>query len=357
MFERLDSRPDVLTEVLKTVQLSSVLSARATLGAPWSLHFGPVDRRAGFHVIVAGTCAASLDDPAGGTAQLGSGDVVVFPHGSGHRLSTAGWPPHQPPAEFADVVAGLRPGEPLARDIGGGGERTTVLCGSYAFAVASTTPLLHGLPEMIRLPAAAIAGSPLAAAAALLAAEADSPGSGTGVVVDRLVDLLFVYALRSWLATQATPAARAWIGALHDDVIGPALRAVHADPGHPWTVAALADQAGLSRAAFARRFHAAVGEAPLTYVRRWRMTLASERLSRGDRIAVVARLVGYENEFAFAKAFKRVRGVAPGHLRHGAETGRPVTARILPLGPPEELDRPKRKIAGQTSLDRQGAPR
>src|ERR1700761_3840839 len=95
MFERLDSRPDVLTEVLKTVQLSSVLSALATLGAPWSLHFGPVDRRAGFHVIVDGTCTASLDDPGSGTVLLGAGDVVVFPHGSGHRLTAPGWPPHE----------------------------------------------------------------------------------------------------------------------------------------------------------------------------------------------------------------------------------------------------------------------
>jgi AraC-like DNA-binding protein len=321
MFERLDSRPDVLTEVLKTVQLSSVLSARATLGAPWALHFGPVDRRAGFHIIADGTCDARLDGRASAAVQLGAGDVVVFPHGSGHQLATAGWPPRQRPPEFGDIVAGLRPGEPLTGDVGGGGAGTTVLCGSYAFAAASTTPLLHGLPEMIHLPAAAIAGTPLAAAVTLLAAEAEQSGSGTGVVVDRLVDLLFVYALRSWLATQATratPAACAWIGALHDDAIGPALRAVHADPGHPWTVAALADRAGLSRAAFARRFRATVGEAPLSYVRRWRMTLASERLARGDRIATVAHQVGYENEFAFAKAFKRVRGVAPGHLRHPA---------------------------------------
>jgi AraC-like DNA-binding protein len=327
MFERLDSRPDVLTDVLNTVQLSSVLSARATLGAPWSLHFAPVDRRAGFHVIVDGACAASLDDPGSGAVQLGAGDVVVFPHGSGHRLWTAGWPPHQRPPEFADLVAGLRPGEPIAGGAGGSGARTTVLCGSYAFAAASGTPLLHGLPEMIHRPAAAIAGSPLAGAAALLAAEAGQSGPGTGVVVDRLVDLLFVYALRSWMATQTSPASCAWVGALHDDFVGPALRAVHADPGHPWTVAALAGRAGLSRAAFARRFQAAVGEAPLSYVRQWRMTVASERLARGDRIAAVASLVGYENEFAFAKAFKRVRGVAPGQLRHqaGRETNRGET--------------------------------
>jgi hypothetical protein len=184
MFERLDSRPDVLTEVLNTVQLSSVLSARATLGTPWALHFAPVDRRAGFHVIADGTCAARLDGPLTAAVQLGPGDVVVFPHGSGHELTTEGWQPRQRPPEFGDIVAGLPPGEPLALDVGGDGARATVLCGSYAFAAASTTPLLQGLPEMIHLPAAAIAGTPLAAAVALLAAEAEQPGSGTGVVIE-----------------------------------------------------------------------------------------------------------------------------------------------------------------------------
>jgi AraC-like DNA-binding protein len=179
--------------------------------------------------------------------------------------------------------------------------------------------LLQGLPEMIHLPAASTAGGPVAAAVTLMATEACEPESGTGVVVDRLVDLLFVYALRAWLAAQGAPAGCGWVGALHDDVVGPALRAVHADPAYPWTVAALASHAGLSRAAFARRFHAAIGEAPLTYVTRWRMTVASDRLARGDRIAAVASMVGYRNEFAFAKAFKRVRGVAPGQLRRAGD--------------------------------------
>jgi AraC-like DNA-binding protein len=321
MFERLDSRPDVLTDVLEAVHLGSVLSARATLAAPWSLHFGAFDRRAGFHVLVAGTCAASLDDSTADVAQLGPGDILVFPHGSGHRLSTAGWSQRERPPEFAEIVAELRPGERLTPDVGGDGEQTTVLCGSYSFAAADDTPLLQGLPKMIHLPAATTAAGPVAATVALLTAEADSSDSGTGVLVDRLIDLLFVYALRAWLATQGGPAACGWVGALHDEIVGPALRAVHADPAYPWTVATLARHAGLSRAAFARRFRAAVGEAPLTYVTRWRMILAGDRLAQGDRIAAVASQVGYENEFAFAKAFKRVRGVAPGQYRRGVAPG------------------------------------
>jgi AraC-like DNA-binding protein len=322
MFERLDSRPDVLTDVLTTVRLASVLSARATLAAPWALHFGAFDRRAGFHVVVEGSATACLDDPAADAVKLGPGDVVVFPHGSGHRLATAGWPRSQAAPEFAGIVTELRPGQRLAGDGGSGGEQTTVLCGSYGFAAAGAVPLLQGLPEMIHLPAAATAGGPVAATVALLAAEADGSDSGTGVVIDRLVDLLFVYALRNWLTRQGAPMACGWIGALHDDVVGPALRAVHADPGFPWTVDALARQAGLSRAAFARRFRAAVGEAPLSYVTRWRMVVAGERLAGGERIAAVARLVGYESEFAFAKAFKRVRGIAPGQVRRGVAPSR-----------------------------------
>jgi AraC-like DNA-binding protein len=102
---------------------------------------------------------------------------------------------------------------------------------------------------------------------------------------------------------------------LQDPVAGPAVRAVHDDPAHGWTVAALAQRSGLSRAPFARRFRQAVGEPPLAYVTRWRMTVAADLLEQGERIAKVAHQVGYDNEFAFAKAFKRVRGVAPGQLR------------------------------------------
>ncbi len=99
-------------------------------------------------------------------------------------------------------------------------------------------------------------------------------------------------------------------------MVSGALAAVHADPARGWTVAALAAETALSRAAFARRFTAAAGLAPLAYVTWWRMTLAARRLRESDAtIAVVARGVGYSNEYAFSTAFRRHHGISPGRYR------------------------------------------
>lgn len=179
--------------------------------------------------------------------------------------------------------------------------------------------MLYGLPELIHLRGADIGDGMLAATIRMLEAEAAeaSPDSspGSSLVIGRLVDLMFVHALRAWLAIQADDAGESWLGALADPVVGPALHAVHADPTIQWTVDGMARAVGLSRAAFARRFRNAVGEPPLAYVARWRMAVAAEFLERGERAARVAGRVGYDDEYAFAKAFKRVRGIAPGEHR------------------------------------------
>jgi AraC-like DNA-binding protein len=315
MFERLDSRFDVLTQVLEAVHLGSALSARTELGAPWALHFSDTVRRAGFHVVVAGRCCARLDSTSE-QVEMGPGDVVVFPHGTAHTL---GDHPATPAVEFLDLVASLAPGERMPLPTGAsGGDRTTLLCGSYSFAADGANPLLRGLPHLLHVPAAHARGTALESAVHLLAAEATGVDSGSALAVGRLIDLLFVYALRTWLSHQDETNARSWFGALQDPVIGPAVRAIHDAPAQPWTVTTLARYTGLSRAPFARRFRAAVGEPPLAYVTRWRMTLAADLLEQGALIASVAHQVGYDNEFAFAKAFKRVRGLAPGQLRRRA---------------------------------------
>lgn len=312
MFERLDSRTDVLTQVLEAVQLGSALSARIDLRAPWALHYGQeTRRRAGFHVVADGRCWLLMDDCSPPVA-LETGDIVVFPHGVGHTLADD---PATPVIELSDHVAELAPGGKAALPMGEDGPATTLLCGSYFFGPDGANPLLSGLPGLLHIPAGDHQDPQLKACLQLLAAEAGAAGSGSAMVVACVVDLLFVYALRAWLGSQSSANTGSWFGALQDLIVGPAIRAIHEAPAYPWTVAKLAQRCGVSRSGLSRRFVMVLGEPPLAYATRWRMTVAAGLLERGERIGKVASVVGYENEFAFAKAFKRVRGTAPGQYR------------------------------------------
>jgi AraC-like DNA-binding protein len=278
------------------------------------LRFGYVERLAGFHVVLHGNCWLVFEGERP-PVRLEPGDVVLLPHGTAHVLCDG------PGTEAIDLhrhVARIAPGQTIDLP-GGDGAECALLCGSYSLSLDSGNPLLYGLPEVIHLRGENIGDGMLAATIRMLEAEAAraSPDSspGSSLVIDRLVDLMFVHALRAWLAIQADDAGESWLGALADPVVGPALHAVHADPTFQWTVDGMARAVGLSRAAFARRFRNAVGEPPLAYVTRWRMAVAAEFLERGERAARVAGRVGYDDEFAFAKAFKRVRGIAPGEHR------------------------------------------
>ncbi|GCD93542.1 AraC family transcriptional regulator [Embleya hyalina] len=138
---------------------------------------------------------------------------------------------------------------------------------------------------------------------------ADRPGQQ--VVLDRLLDWLLACTLRAWFDLPEAHAPE-WYLALADPIVGAALRAVHDAPARPWTIAALAAEAGVSRTSLAERFTARVGRPPLTYLTEWRMALAAELLTEPDAtVAAVARRVGYADAFAFSTAFKRVRGLSP----------------------------------------------
>src|SRR5690606_27432949 len=134
---------------------------------------------------------------------------------------------------------------------------------------------------------------------------------GQQVVLDRLLDLALISTLRAWF-NRPEADAPGWYRAHSDPVVGPALGAIHDAPTRPWTVASLAEVAGASRAAFARRFGALVGQPPMTYLTHWRLALAADLLRSTDAsVEAIARQVGYANAFALTVAFKRVRGVTP----------------------------------------------
>ncbi len=149
----------------------------------------------------------------------------------------------------------------------------------------------------------------------LLADEVGRDAPGQQVVLDRLLDLLLVTSVRAWFDRPDGDAPRWFLGRA-DPVIRETLQRLHERPDHPWTVADLAQEAGLSRAALARRFTEVVGEPPMTFLTNWRLTLAADLLCEpAETVTSVATKVGYGSPYAFSSAFKRSRGMSPRDYR------------------------------------------
>lgn len=148
----------------------------------------------------------------------------------------------------------------------------------------------------------------------LLAREISQEGAAGQVVVDRLLDVLVVSTARRWSADPVRE-TQTWL-ACSDPVVVRSLEHLHAEPAAPWTVEALARRVNVSRATLAARFRAGVGQSPMAYLARWRLTLAGDLLLAPDvTVAAVARSVGYENPYAFSTAFKRQVGATPSEFR------------------------------------------
>lgn len=299
---------DVLTDALTAMRSGHTRSARTEVHAPWGLRFPAVGGTT-FHVLLRGHCW--LLPPDAEPVPMTAGDVTLLRHGSTVALADD---PATPLQDFRP--AAWRPGQTIGRvDIEGPGERSLLICGAYQLRRTRPHPLLADLPELLLLRASETPG--LDATVALLGAELEEARPGQGGVVPALVDALLLLILRGWIERSARgEKVLGWPGALTDPAIHGTLAALHDDPGRPWTVAELGDRAGLSRSAFAQRFTALVGEPPLTYLTWWRMTVAGRLLRESDApLSAVAQRVGYGSEFAFAKAFKREFGVAPGRWR------------------------------------------
>ena len=296
---------DVLADVLSAMRLGGTRLDQLAASAPWAVRLPEADIAA-FHVVTQGTCWVTV--PRYPPVQLVPGDVALVPAGASHVISSG---PRIKARAYEDLAA-ERPSPPTSfggrLELPGGGPLTKLMCGGYRYQRGGAHLVLSLLPPIVHVPATP-AVSPLAATLPMLASEllTDEPGAQT--VVDRLVDILFVHILRAWAAQDDRAH---WLTALRDPCIAKALSAMHEQPARAWTVADLAQLAGLSRAVFAQRFTDMVGEPPLTYLTRWRMDLAARRLrATNESLAAVARSVGYTSEFAFSRAFSRVRGIPP----------------------------------------------
>ncbi|NRQ37003.1 AraC family transcriptional regulator [Nonomuraea sp. NN258] len=302
---------DLLAEALESMRTGRPTSIRTDGRAPWGLELPPT-AGAGFHVVLHGSCwLVPVDAPHLAPVLMEVGDVVFLRSGSRFVLADRPDTPAQVPGPERYTKA-----PPIGSVVlGGSGPRTSLLCGNYHLDMARPHPLLGRLPEVVHLSTRQGRHSGLAAAVQLLGAELDQPRVGSQGIVPALIDSLLLYILRAWLEEQPA-AARGWSAALRDSAVVAALTAIHDTPSAAWTVKSLAARSGLSRAAFAKRFAALVGEPPMAYLTRWRMTLAAKLLRDSDiPLTTVAAQTGYSTEFAFAKAFKREYGIAPGGYR------------------------------------------
>jgi AraC-like DNA-binding protein len=313
---------DVLADILTAMRVGTPVAAHTEAHAPWGLRFDHVTGAA-FHVVLQGSCWLT---PLPGGADfepvaLGPGDVVLLGRGATHAIVSA---PGVPLADFTPSRSS--PSAPFGRMVVlGQGARSTMVCGAYRLQRHRPHPLLRDLPEVMHLSALPGRHRGLRAMVELLGDELETQPPGATAVAPSLVDALLVYMLRAWLADTAN--ADGWSAALADPVIARALAAIHAEPAHPWTVEQLAVSARLSRAAFARRFTARVGEPPLTYLTRWRMTTAARLLGETDKtLDQLATAIGYGSAFAFAKAFRREYATTPGDYRRKSRTGVTKTA-------------------------------
>ncbi|WP_051452197.1 AraC family transcriptional regulator [Actinospica robiniae] len=308
---------DVLAGALAAMSVGPARSARTEVHAPWGLRFREVGGST-FHVVLAGGCWL-LPDAAGAPLRLETGDVVFLRHGSAHGLADD---PATPLRDFAP--AGWQPGTMIGSvEIAGSGPRALLLCGAYQLGRARPHPLLRDLPELLHLPAAQVRSRGLPGAVELLGSELEQQRPGRDGIVPALVDAMLLLILRTWFEVRAgDERPTGWAAAIDDPAVFGALADLHERCERPWTVAELADRAGMSRSAFAHRFTALVGIPPLAYLTWWRMTAAGRLLQESDvPLSAVARQVGYTSEFAFAKAFRREYGLAPGRFRRSAGEG------------------------------------
>src|SRR5215467_7016456 len=309
---------DALTAVLAVAGVRGTVAAILSAAEPWGLVLGAVPGAA-FHAVTDGVASLCIAGRPG--IRLMPGDVVLLPTGIAHVLASA---PDADTVPFDHLAAeqALAAGEELRLSTGIG--QTRILCASYHQDPAITVPLLTVLPEVLHIPSRR-ASTGLDTTVRLLAHEISQPRPGAAAVLNRIVDILLVQLLRTWLDTgPAHDRAASWLSALTDPVAGPALTVLHTQPGRDWTVSSLAAAIGVSRATLTRRFPAEVGCAPAAYLTRWRMDLAAVRLrDTDDTVGAVARSLGYTSEYAFSRAFTRDRRIPPGRYRTLSRAAQP----------------------------------
>jgi AraC-like DNA-binding protein len=312
---------DVLSDLLRSIRISGAVLFRAELSAPWAVaapasqSVAPLlkpdaERLVLFHLVAEGECWVQIE--GGERASIRAGDAILMCGGDPHVLG-CGTP--QQTLDISELLPPLPWPEPPRVSYGGGGQRTSFVCGFLHCDELLFHPFLRALPRLLRVQTGRSAEWALANLSyPLEEVRAGKPGSAQ--LLARSAELLLLDVLRRYIAERPGEEL-GWLGALRDPAVARALELLHESPAAPWSVEQLARRAGVSRSVLADRFRLHLGQPPMHYLACWRLQLAA-RLLRDDvesSVAQVAERVGYESEPAFNRAFKRHAGITPAAWR------------------------------------------
>jgi AraC-like DNA-binding protein len=322
---------DALSEILAAVKLSGAIFFTAEFSAPWGFSATASDMTAAaivpgakhlvlYHLVLEGGAFIELTD--GEVVELAPGDIVIFPHGDAHHMSS-GKDARRPFPNYG-IKDKIKSGDLCPLRAGGGGPRSRFVCGYMTCDPYLSRPVLTGLPPVFKVNIRTDrSGQWLENSILHLVEEAVSGRAGSDAMLAKLSEALFVDTLRRYIA--GLPQQQTgWLAGTRDAVVGKSLRLLHSRVSHPWTIAGLADEVGISRSALVERFTRYLSEPPMTYLTRWRLQLAARALERTSRgVAEIAADVGYESEAAFNRAFKREFGLPPGRYRRDHKSSPP----------------------------------
>jgi AraC-like DNA-binding protein len=316
---------DALSEILSGIRLSGSAFVDAELTAPWSVQTptaADIAKRLApgaariipYHLIVEGACSVRVGDKP--LLAVDAREVVCFPHGDVHQLASSADVKPEPIATEA-MVALARADEISRVTYGGGGSKTRIVCGFFAFSSTLSDRIVAPLPRVLKFRVGAESAAMLLPNAVSEARSHGERGAkpGTHAVLCKLSELLFVEAVRSYVDTLEDP-ADGWLVALKDRCVSAALALMHGQPQQPWTLDLLAERIGTSRSMLAERFVRLMGQAPMQYLSQWRLHLAADALASSDSATKrIASDAGFGSIAAFSRAFKREFGVPPAQWR------------------------------------------
>ena len=323
---------DILSDVLRSVHLRGALFFYVSGSRTWAAEAPPSRAIAAavmpesqhvmeYHVITRGSCwGAIVGEPP---VRLETGDIVLFPHGDAHVISSA--PGMRAPSDVASYSEKAQQLpftlhydalELSAELVADADSDTTLVCGFLGCDVRPFNPLIATLPRVMHLKTTEH-DDWIAQFMRQAVAESRNKRPGGEAMLQRMSEMMFVDAVRRYVETLPEE-SRGWLAGLRDRFVGRALSLMHDAPAQPWTVDELGRRVGLSRSALHERFAEMIGQPPMQYLANWRMQVAASLLRNTNAtVAAVAEDVGYVSEAAFARAFKRLVGAPPAAWRRG----------------------------------------